>query len=244
MFPRIDSWCKFKIQVQRICELIIKSCTEPNAIDFTLISIDEKPGIQALARKEVLMQLGKPRRRDIEYVRNGKTCLIAGLEVGSGKLVSNYYTDRNDEAAFLAVIKQTVKKYKADKKIIFLADNLATHSTVSLVEYIASQIGYTESLGKNRRVGILKNQNTRKTFLADPAHRISFQYTPKHCSWLNPIENWFSVLQRRVIRGGSFTTVDQLKDKIDQYIDYHNTCLFKPIKWQFTGFTKSKSIAA
>ena len=103
---------------------------------------------------------------------------------------------------------------------------------------------YTKPLGKNRRWGILKDQHSRKKFLSNSCHRIYFQFTPKHCSWLNPIENWFSVLQRRVLNNGNFYSVKDLQQKINGYINYHNATLFKPINWQFTGFTKAKQIAA
>jgi hypothetical protein len=61
---------------------------------------------------------------------------------------------------------------------------------------------------------------------------------------MNPIENWFSILQRRVLNNGNFISVEDLQQKIVAYIKYHNASLFKPINWQFTGFTKDTPIAA
>lgn len=244
MTPKIDDWKTFKDQVRVICDLITNSCKGLETSNLNLVSIDEKPGIQALERKEMPMMPGKPLRRDVEYKRNGKTCLIAGFEVNSGKIVHHSHVSKNDEDAFLAFIKQTIQKYDLHTRIVFLVDNLRTHSTVSLVKYIASVLGYSEPLGQNRKSGILKNLQTRREFLSDPSHDVYFQFTPKHCSWLNPIENWFSVLQRRVITNGNFASPDDLRVKIDAYIDFHNRYELKILNWQFTGFTKSRSMAA
>lgn len=244
MFPKIGCWTVFVIEVKLICDLILMACKELTTCDFKLISVDEKPGIQALERRQSKIQAGRVCRREIEYKRNGTICLIAGSEIGTGKIINHYFTIKNNEEAFLEFIKQTISKFSPTTKIIFLMDNLRTHCTVSLVTYIASEIGYSRSLGKNRKFGILQNMESRRAFLTDPGHRVRFCYTPKHCSWLNPIENWFSVLQRRVINGGNFVSVADLQTKINEYINYHNLLLFKQIKWMFTGFTKDKPLAA
>ncbi len=227
-----------------ICDLIKQAAKDLKITDFHLISVDEKPSIQALQRKQIPMELGKPSRREMEYKRNGKICLIAGWDVGSGKLLSHYFTEKNDEPAFLQFVKLTVPKYDKGEKLIFLLDNLRTHNTATLVEYIAEQINYQAPLGTKESSGILKNMNTRRAFLQDTSHRIYFVYTPKHCSWINPIENWFSTLQRRVVTRGNFTSVDDLISKIDAYINFYNKTIFRRINWHFSGFTKQQQLRA
>lgn len=111
-----------------------------------------------------------------------------------------------------------------------------------MVRWIADRIGFTGDLGIKGRQGILKNIHTRKAFLEDESHRIRFVYTPKHCSWLNPIENWFAKLQRHVIRNENFSSLDALESKIDSYIRFYNQCLCKPVKWKFRGFIKAKEL--
>ena len=83
---------------------------------------------------------------------------------------------------------------------------------------------------------------TRQAFLEDETHSIRFVYTPKHCSWLNPIENWFAKLQKHTIKNGNFSSVKELEGKIEQYIEYYNKCLTKPLNWKFKGFSKDKPL--
>jgi transposase len=87
-----------------------------------------------------------------------------------------------------------------------------------------------------RRLGfaaeLSSHPHARRT---EPCHRIRFVYVPKHTSWLNQIEIWFSILVRRVIKRGNFTSVANLREKILAFIDYFNRTLAKPFKWTYTG---------
>ena len=125
---------------------------------------------------------------------------------------------------------------------MIIADQLNTHMSESLVRLIANIINFEGDLGTKRREGILYDMQSRKAFLEQTDHRVRFAYTPKHCSWLNPIENWFAKLQKHVIKNGNFSSVKELEDKIKQYIEYYNTCLAIPLNWKFKGFNKDKPL--
>lgn len=76
---------------------------------------------------------------------------------------------------------------------------------------------------------------TRADFLSDLSHRIVFYYTPKHASWMNQIEIWFSILVRKVLKRGNFNSVTDLKLKVLAFIDYFNRSMAKPFKWTYQG---------
>lgn len=213
-----------------------------NQPNTCVLSVDEKTGIQALERKNGRpMRPGKNRRVETEYTRHGTTCLMAALDLSDGQLHSYRIHPKRKEVDFLAFIKQSCSTIPKEKEIVFLADQLNTHKSESLVCWVAQQIGFTADLGTKEYEGILKSQVSRQAFLENPEHRIRFVYTPKHCSWLNPIENWFGKLQRQRIKNGNFNSVDQLEAKIEAYIEFYNRLLAKPHKWKFKGFIDAEN---
>ena len=100
---------------------------------------------------------------------------------------------------------------------------------------VASACDIEEDLGEQEQRGILQSMPTRAAFLSDVNHRIRFLYTPKHTSWLNQIELWFSILVRRVLKRGNFTSVEDLRERILAFIAYFNQTMAKPFKWTYKG---------
>lgn len=183
------------------------------------------------------MQVGRVEQREFEYIRHGTRSLIANLEVATGRLVSPSIGQTRTEADWVAHIERTIA---TDEKArwIFIVDQLNTHWSCGLVELVKRlcQLEITsQELGLKGKRGILANQTTRQTFLEDPTHRIRFVYTPKHASWLNQIEIWFSILMRRLLKRASFSSVEELSERILSFIDYFNRVAAKPFEWTYTG---------
>ncbi len=118
---------------------------------------------------------------------------------------------------------------------VLLTDNLNTHQSETLVRLVARYCDIEEDLGIKGRSGLLQSQATRAAFLQDYRHRIRFVYTPKHSSWLNQVEIWFSILMRRVLKRGSFLSVDALRQRLLAFIAYFNALLAKPFRWTYKG---------
>jgi hypothetical protein len=73
----------------------------------------------------------------------------------------------------------------------------------------------------------------------DERHFVVFYYTPKHASWMNQVEIWLSILVRKLLKRGNFTSLDDLRDKILAFIAYYNSTMAKPIKWTYTGIKEA-----
>ena len=171
-----------------------------------VISTDEKTGIQALER---IAPTKPPRpglieRIEGEYVRHGTLCLTANFEVATGEIASYTIAPTRNELDFANHIERTISN-DPTAPWTFVADNLNTHLSATLVERIGTK-------GKS---GVLE--------------------TPKHCSWLNQVEMWFSVLVRRLLKRSSFESLTDLRVRIEKFIAYFNTVLARPYRWTFTG---------
>jgi hypothetical protein len=199
------------------------------------VSTDEMTGIQALERAALKpMRPGNVERVEGEYTRHGTQCLIANFDVVSGQILAPTIGKTRTEADFVAHLQQTVALAPHDTWV-FVLDQLNTHKSESLVRWIAEVCGIPGDLGVKGRAGILLDMETRAAFLSEPTHRIRLIYTPKHTSWLNQVEIWFSILVRRLLKRGNFRSQDHLKERILGFIEYFNTTLAKPFQWTYKG---------
>jgi transposase len=194
-------------------------------------------GVQALERAApgLPMAPGKVERREFEYVRHGTRTFIVNFDVVSGQVVAPSCGPTRTEIDFQVHVQRTVESDPAASRWHFVTDNLDTHCSERLVRYVAEVSGITDDLGKKGHHGILQSVASRVIFLRDPSHKIVFHYTPKHASWMNQVEIWFSILMRKLLRRGSFTSVADLETKVLAFIDYFNRTMAKPFKWTYQG---------
>jgi hypothetical protein len=233
--PTIEDEEAFRQAVVRICTLY-REAADRLAQGAHTVCVDEKTGIQALERThpDKPVQPGQPARLEFEYRRHGTQALIPTFEVATGEILVAHVGATRTEADFAAVIVETIDT-DPRAEWVFVADQLNTHKSETLVRLIAPRIGFQECLGQKGRRGILQSLASREAFLTDPTHRIRFVYTPKHGSWLNQIEIWFGILVRKALRHASFSSIDELRDRILRFVDYFNKIMARAFNWTYTG---------
>ncbi len=168
-----------------------------------MISIDEKTSIQAKApvKPDTPPEPGQPARREGEYERNGTQCLFGALKVHQGDVLGMASKTRNRFDLIRFLDHLDAEIPEVEgQDIVAITDNLSTRGTQEVCEWLE----------------------------AHP--RWSFQFTPTHASWLNQIEIFFSILWRRLLRHGAFTSEDDLAEQMLAFIETYNQTA-KPFKW-------------
>ncbi len=227
---------QFQKQVETVCDTYRAAPALERTQNTHTVCVDEMTGIRALERTAPtkLMIAGKPARIEFEYERHGTLTLIGNFQVTTGELIAPTIGPTRTEADFASHIEQTVAT-DPGASWVFVTDNLNIHCSETLVQVVAKACEITTTLGKKGVCGVLKSVASRQAFLSEESHRIRFVYTPKHSSWLNQIEVVFGVIVRKVIRRGSFTSVNDLRDKLLNFIDYFNRVFAHPFRWTYTG---------
>lgn len=177
---------------------------------------------------------GSIERVEFEYVRHGTLCLTANLDIVTGTIIEPTIAETRGNQDFLAHVVRTVS-LNASAGWVFIVDNLDTHRSEELVRWVAGQLGDEQDLGEMSKRGILGSRKNRAAYLSDRTHRIRFAYTPRHASWVNQVELWFSVLSRRFLRRSSFTSLEDLRRRLLAFIGYFNEVLAHPYRWTYTG---------
>ena len=160
-----------------------------------VLSYDEKPGIQAIANTtEDLPPDTKHKTisRDYEYKRLGTVSLLAGIDLQTGKAFP-LVREKHSSKEYVEFLQLLNSKYPKKDKIRLVLDNLKVHSSKETRDYLATVPG-----------------------------RFEFVFTPKHCSWLNLVEGFFSKLTRQSLKGIRVKSVEELTQRIYKYFDEVN----------------------
>jgi transposase len=195
-----------------------------------VVCVDEKTGIQALQRRHPTKPArpGAPELQEFEYIRHGTRCLLASLVVATGQVIGSV-TERRGTWDFVRHIRDVVEQFPGAKRIHWVMDNLNTHYTSKLCQYLGRLSEAWEDCPP------LRTGAQRRAFLTDPSHKHVVHYTPKHGSWLNQVEIWFGVLARRRLRRGEFCSVEELAERIRAFIEHYDRHHAHPYEWTYTG---------
>jgi len=197
-----------KPEFEQRCGEVCGLYVDPPA-NVLVVSLDEKTGIQAKSPvdPDTPPEPGQPARRSHEYKRNGTQCLFAALKVHHGEVLGMASKTRNRwDLIRFLDLLEEEIPVIAGQKIVAVSDNLSTRGTQEVKDWLE----------------------------AHP--RWSFQFTPTHASWLNQIEIFFSILWRRLLKHGIFTSEEDLAEQMLAYIETYNQTA-KPFKWTYTGKT-------
>jgi len=188
---------------------LIDLYTRPLAEDEVLICVDEKTSLQPRPRLQPTrpaQEGNRPNLVEHEYQRAGALQLFAGFDTRSGKVHGQCH-ERKRQSEFIAFLEHLEREIPAPIRTIHLVcDNLKVHSGKKVREWLAGH------------------------------SRFQFHFTPVHCSWMNQIEQWFSILQRKRFRIADFASRDHLREKVGQFIEEWNGHAH-PFNWS------SKSVA-
>jgi len=193
-----------------------------------LFNYDECTCLQAKAplAPELPPEPHQPRKEEFEYVRNGTTDLMAFLEPKTGEVFGRC-TPNHKRGRFIAVFREHVSTQPSGVPLHYIMDNLNTHYHDDLCKAVADLSGVTYSP--------LKTGPERRLWLQSEDKRIVIHFTPFHGSWLNMIEIWFGILNKKCLRHQAFYSVEALREAILAFIETWNQQFAHPFNWKYTG---------
>ncbi len=238
-------WCNttekdpvlFAQQVEIVCQTYLNAPHLYQQFNTHTVCVDEMTSLQAIERRAPtkLPLPSQIAKEEFQYTRHGTVCVTGNWDVVQGQMICSTIEETRNNEDFAKHIERTIAT-DSEAGWVFVVDNLNTHCGEPLVRLVAKQLRIDEgTLGKAKVCGPLKTMESRREFLSDTSHRIRFVYIPKHSSWMNQIEIIFGIINRRVMRRGSFTSKLDLIEKLKQFVSYFNDTIAKPMNWTYTG---------
>lgn len=187
-------------KIKTICGIYLQAA-ELAECGTEVYSTNEMTGIQALERKypDKPAHPGSPALHEFKYIRHGTISLTTFLRVADGSIRLPYLNNTRNEEDFCNAVRQLMDE-NPGKNYIIICDDLNTHKFERLVRLVAQEYCITDDLGIKRKEGILGSMKSRESFLMDESHRIRFVYSPKYSSWVNQIEIWFGIINRKLLK--------------------------------------------
>jgi hypothetical protein len=219
----------FDAKAQDICKLYVQAPVLYQHGEL-VICTDEKTGMQILQRKHPTIPAapGQPEKREHEYIRHGTRCLIASFVVPTGQVLWDLGVTRTS-VDFAAHLAQVAAQFPDHQRFHWVLDNLNTHWSLDVCALLA------RLNGRPFHPRDLRTGPQRRTFLTDPEYKHVCHFTPKHGSWLNQVELWFSTLARRFLKRGDFASAEEITARLLGYLDDHNARRAHPYRWTYTG---------
>jgi hypothetical protein len=195
-----------------------------------LLCTDEKSGMQVLQRCRPTRPAipGHPERRERDYVRHGTRALIASFAVPTGEVVWDLGPTRTNDD-FAAHLLHVLRHFAGWPQMTWVVDNLNTHFSLQACEVLAAVNG------RPFWPGALRTGAQRRAFLSDAGYPFRLVYLPKHGSWLNQVELFFSVLARRFLKRGDFAGVADFEARLRAFLEDYNARQAHPYRWTYTG---------
>ena len=195
-----------------------------------LFFFDECPGIQILKRllPDIQTNNYKKRIEEFEYIRNGTTNVLAFFNYADGKVYAECQADHKTET-FTSTLRRHAASVSGDEQIHYVMDNLSTHRGYQFCTTVA-ELSNIDCPPENE----LNNLEKRVEWLKSSNKRIVIHFTPYHGSWLNLVEFWFGIMNKKVLNE-SYGSIEELKESFDSFMVIWNTLLAHPFRWSYDG---------